>query len=700
MNQRSLSRVGALDYTVWRLSTEVPSGRVGYWPDCAASRRMNICQAQPIIAVMSAIPAVDAHLYLPISEQQLSAVLDENVDFEQSIAALGVPQLASLIVLQALPSLPLEQRSRAEVLLSRAIELVNARGAELGMAELRQAMSAELERARLSTGYRLLDDYGIALLEHDFVRWRSYLTENYEWDRGFCDRHRRRLSEPLKKVVLPSGGERLLTSQQSGVYRTVVAQSDDHLHVQGYAGSGKSLLIHALLDLLQSKQRRVLVLAERPRQLQALMAGIDGSVPVDGLTFGQLATLITPPDLIRKGQRGVYYERSSRNPMHDDVMARHLGVHPVGNLSAIQVVRFARRTVAAFCSTGDREIGEQHLPPGIDDPVTRQVILHHSCELWTATIAPGGGDFRPPLRVAHRIKLAALQQWKIPAKYTHILLDECHDLSKPLLQILDVSRQAAISFGDEYQHLRGRAYSRASSIKRCLITHSVRSAQAIESIANPLIRSHPGETKELFLGHRRFRAEVTYYSAPKVPTRPAAVLTQDWWELFDWTQRLATGGRVIRLLSDFARLVQWVEDCIELYLHGTRPRDASLFRYHSWDDARRALGWHRGFQRMDELLQKGYRREHWSKTARHVDPHTVDGYALGLIEDVRNLEFPEVMLAPNVVADLWSETPSVRATAGSLVYVAVTRAQHRLLVPQTLRDWIEERGGGTRSVTH
>lgn len=661
---------------------------------------MHIGGAQPIIAAMSSAAALDAHLYLPISEPQLSAVLDENVDFEQSIAALEAPQLASLMVMHALPSLSLEQASRAEHLLSRSIELVNARSAELGLDEFRRGVSSELERVRLKAGYRLLADYGISLLEPDLVRWRSYLTENYEWDREFCVRHRQRLSEPLQQVVLPSGDERMLTTQQSGVYRTVVAQSDDHLHVQGYAGSGKSLLIHALLDLLRSKQRHVLVLAERPRQLRALMAGIEGFDRVDGLTFGQLATQITPPDLISKGQRGVYYENSSRNPMHDDVMARHLGVHPVGNLSAIQIVQFARRTVAAFCSTGDREIGEQHLPADVDDPVARQVILHHSCELWTATVAPGVSDFRPPMRAVHRIKLAALQKWKIPAKYTHILLDECHDLSKPLLQILDVSSQAAISFGDEYQHLRGRAYSRANSIKRCLITHSVRSAKAIEAIANPLIQSHPGETKEPFQGHRRFRAEVTYYSAPQVPGRPVTVLAQDWWELFDWAQRLATRGLVIRPLSDFARLGQWVEDCIELYSHGTRPRDASLFRYHSWDDARRALGWHRGFQKMDELLQKGYRREHWNKTTRHVDPRATGGYALGLIEDVRNLEFPEVMLAPNVVADLWSEVPGVRATASSLVYVAVTRAQHRLLVPKTLRDWIEERGGGVRSVRY
>ncbi|HEY0685225.1 MAG TPA: hypothetical protein VGD45_23000 [Steroidobacter sp.] len=649
---------------------------------------------------MSSLSALDAHLYLPISEQQLSLVLDESVDLEQSIATLDAPQLASLIVLHSLPSLPIEQASRAEYLLSHAIQLVNAQTAEVGLADFRRGLSSELERVRVNVGYRLIDDYGIALLEHELVGWRSYLNENHEWDPGFCERHRQRLHEPLQGVVLPSGEDRLLTSQQSGVYRTVVAQSDDHLHVQGYAGSGKSLLIHALLDLLRSKERQVLVLAERPRQLRALMAGIEGFDRVDGLTFGQLATQITPADLIHKGQRGMYYENNSRNPMYDEVMVRHLGVHPVGDFSAIQLVQLARRTVAAFCSTGDRDIGEQHLPAELQDPVARQVVLHHSSELWMATIAPGASDFRPPLRAVHRIKLAALQQWKIPAKYTHILLDECHDLSKPLLQILDVSRQAAISFGDEYQHLRGRAYSRASTIRRCLITHSVRSAKAIEAIANPLIQAHPGETKDPFLGHRKFRAEVMYYSALEIPTRPVTILAQDLWELFDWAQRLAAGGLTIRPLSDFARLGQWVEDCIELYSRGTRPRDASLFRFHSWDDVRRTLGRHRGFQKFDELLQKGYQREHWARTANHVDPRASGGYALGLIEDVRNLEFPEVMLAPNVVADLWSELPTVRATASSLVYVAVTRAQHRLLVPKMLREWIEERGSAAPVVRY
>jgi hypothetical protein len=333
------------------------------------------------------------------------------------------------------------------------------------------------------------------------------------------------------------------------------------------------------------------------------------------------------------------------------------------------------------------------LPEEIDDPLVRQLVLHHSSELWSATIAPGSGDFRPPMRAVHRIKLAALQRWRIPGEYSHVLLDESHDLSKPILQILDVSPQAAISFGDEYQTLRRRAHSRASTVKRCLITHSVRSARAIEAIANPIIQAHPGETKDAFQGHRKFRAEVTYYSGPEVPARPAAILVKDMWELFDWAQRLASAELTIRPLSDFAQLGQFVDDCMELYAHGTRPRHGALFRYHSWDDVRKAFGQHRSFQCMDQFLQIGNQRDHWHAITRRVAPRATDGYALGLIEDVRNLEFPDVMLASRVVSDLWSGDSKVRAEATSSVYVAVTRAQHRLFVPGSLRDWIEARQG-------
>jgi hypothetical protein len=70
--------------------------------------------------------------------------------------------------------------------------------------------------------------------------------------------------------------------------------------------------------------------------------------------------------------------------------------------------------------------------------------------------------------------------------------------------------------------------------------------------------------------------------------------------------------------------------------------------------------------------------------------HDVNGYALGLIEDVRNREFEAVMLAPEILDHAWSTERAALAAVGSAIYVAATRAERRLIIPERLGNWIEE----------
>jgi hypothetical protein len=93
------------------------------------------------------------------------------------------------------------------------------------------------------------------------------------------------------------------------------------------------------------------------------------------------------------------------------------------------------------------------------------------------------------------------------------------------------------------------------------------------------------------------------------------------------------------------------------------------------------------------MLQKGYSSGDWMKTfARFAGQRTL-GCALGFIEDVRNREFDSVMLTPEVVDRAWRTRRGDLAAVGSAIYVAVTRAQRRLIVPEQLRHWIEEISG-------
>jgi len=631
-----------------------------------------------------------AALYLPISERLLNRALDPTESFDDLVAALPLPQIAALVVLQYLPRLEPGSTTPGRIL-AEVIKSGNAQARSDGLPAFAADMLRVLERTRIQAGYRLLPDFAIALLDDDALQQRGYLTIEGEWDGSYCERHQARLTEPLLRVELP-GGQGILTAEQSRIFREVTTQIDDHMHVQGYAGTGKSYLIKSLLGTLQAGAATTLVLAERRRQLDALLAGTSAMAQVYPRRFDQLIDEMVPADLIDPRNRRMSRTDHSLAPIGDDDIVRHLNVQSSGELLAHEVVRIVRATVWSFCHSDHDEIDASHIPQWYAfslDPTTRQVVLHHATELWKAILSPPSRDFRLPVRGYHRVKWAALKGWRIPARYTHVLIDECHDVAKPMLQILDRSPQAVISLGDEYQNLQGRPQRRTHVIRQRAVIHSVRSGQVLEELVNPIITAHPGKTKLPFLGNPFHRTQIAYYDKPQVPPHAAVIVVADTWGLFEWAQRLAEKVD-FELLSPARDLDAFVKDCIELHRHGSRPRHPELFRFGSWEALAKRHYANSGFQRIERMLGSGYGGDDWMRTSARLVKHSAQGYALGLIEDVRNREFETVMLAPEVVDRVWGTERDTLAAAGSALYVAVTRAQRHLIVPERLRNWIEE----------
>lgn len=634
----------------------------------------------------------NASLYLPISARLLGQVLNATGRLDDAIAGLSVASLSGLILLQFLPKLKPHSAPSAERVLAETVGHLNAQVKVSSLQAVRTSAVAHITREKIRAGLELLADFGIVLLDDEALTQRNYLTPEGSWDTSFLERHRERLTKSLQRVDLPSGERRLLTTEQSRVFRDVMAQPDDHMHVQGYAGTGKSYVIKSLLWGLEPAGASVLVLAERQRQLNALLPPSSSMAHVQPRTFARLISEMVPPDLVDPSKRRLIRPNYSPVPMQDEAMARHLGVQHSGGFSPVAIVELIRRTVWWFCRSGDREIEARHLPAtdaASLDATTRQVVLHHATELWKAILLPPSRDFQPPARGYHRLKWAALNGWQIPERYTHVLIDECHDLPKPMLQILDASPQAVISLGDEYQNLQGRPQQRSNIVRQRTVTHSVRSGHLIESVVNPIIATHPARTKLPFHGNPLSKTHIEYYDKAEVPAQPTAILVNDTWALFEWTQRVAAKHVEFRLLSSRDNLDIFVEDCIELHQRGTRPRHGELFRFASWDALARDHHDNRGFQRIERMLRDGYSMAHWNKTrAKFIKP-SAPGYAVGLIEDVRNRDLDAVMLVPEIIDALWNEKRGAYAAASSLLYVAVTRARHRLIVPERLRHWIE-----------
>lgn len=460
----------------------------------------------------------------------LCSVLDDAESLENAISGLSVPQVAALILLQNLPMLLEKRLLSPERILADTIEIGNAQIKRDGLPVFMAGILQVLERPKIQAGFPLLADFGIVLLDDDAIDRRGYLTVEGNWDSGFRERQRARLMDSRVQVEMPNAETRILTTEQSRIYREVKAQDDDHMHVQGYAGTGKSSLIRSLLIMFGTTAARILVLAERQRQLDALLAGTHHMGYANAKRFGALAYDLAPQDLTDRVHRHMRQKDFSRATMPDEDLVRHLGIRASSRFSPREIVKAVRGTVRSFCYSGDDEFDADHIPDWYAssfDKETRQVVLHHAAELWKATLSPPSREFRPPVRDYHRVKWAAINRWQIPRHYSHVLIDECHDLPKPMLQILDCSPQAVISLGDEYQNLQGRSQQRSNNIRQRIVTHSVRSGRQIESVVNSIIAVHPGKTKEAFHGNRLNKIEIEHYDKPRTPYQPAAILVDD-----------------------------------------------------------------------------------------------------------------------------------------------------------------------------
>jgi hypothetical protein len=640
---------------------------------------------------MAAMFSLNAALYLPISTGMLDAVLAEHRPFGEALSELPIPQISSLIVIQRLHTNAGKALPPPERMLSETIQVAINHTSSQGKEAFLAACLRILDRDKIRAGCELLSDHKILLLTQEDVAFRSYLLPDGTWNPSFCERHRVQVERHLQHVELPTGGQRILTLEQTKVYLEIKGHTDDHLHVQGYAGTGKSFLVKSLLMAMQEKKACTLVLAEHQRQLDALLAGTQGIRGMCPRTFGALVREMIRYDLtnvtaVRMHQNHV------REPDTDSSLIRHLGIHESGLFTPDRIAQMVRETVRAFCASDDREFGRHHIPPAYDsaDQTTRQVVLHHATELWKAVLIPPTREFEPRVHDYHRVKWAALTGLNVPKNYTHILIDECHDLARPMMQILNRCSQPAFSLGDDYQNLQGQPRRRSVSLRHREVTHSVRAGCRVEELVMPLVRAHPSDAKPDFHGNPLNKTEITYYDKPFVPDRPTVVLVSDMWSLFEWSQRMAQ-KIPIDLLSNARNLNVFASDFIDLYHHKSRPRHDDLLVFQSWDDVLSHHRGHRTVERIDAMLREGYGMKNWGETFARIRRRSTSGYALGLVDDARNREFDSVMLTPDFADAAWDSRNFAQKLAA--VYVAVTRAQRQLFVPRRLRGWIEQVAG-------
>jgi hypothetical protein len=322
--------------------------------------------------------------------------------------------------------------------------------------------------------------------------------------------------------------------------------------------------------------------------------------------------------------------------------------------------------------------------------VTRHALVKYAQAIWDDTILPALSDFSMPVWGYHKVKWVALNKWQIPSGYTHVLVDECHNLAKSQLQIFDASPQAVISLGDKFQNLKGRSQQRSEDVRNRKIACSVRSGSLLEDLVNPIIANHSREDTAIFQGNRLNSFSITYYNKPRMPEKPAAIVVDDMWGVFEWAQRIAHKGLYVNLLTNKDDLDRFVTDCIDFFYGYAQPRHMELLGFSSWDKLVERYHKNQSFQKVHRMLCNNYSQKIWRENSDKFFRDIPQAYSLGRVEDIRNHEFDSVMLLPDMINRAWFANSENKAARYSSVYVAITRARRQLILPENLRSWIEE----------
>lgn len=640
-----------------------------------------------------------SNLFLPLTEG-LAAQLAEGRVTGDFFAHASVAQLAVVLLLQNLPALVAKKTSlaRIEAMYEGVVEIGLATVPE-GHPSFADQVQERFSAKSFSQGLALIQSIGISLLDEDEVEQKDYLLASGHWDPHFTLRHKARVNPPLLEIPMPGGRAIYLGDQQARLFGDLRQGLDESIHLQGYAGIGKTFLITKFFELLNPST--TLLMAHLPSQLVELKKRVhvpSNSDQLNAFTFGHMANIILNSDESPQAWRISDRQRAMTDYLvTDQQTVNWLKIQPVGPLPPRVVANLCRRTVFSYCMSASSDIEAKHLP-AIDSCLTSadlDVLLEYSRRLWQETVTPSAPSIRFPVRNAHRIKYLSLSNHlDFPDCYTHIIVDESHDLSPVTVQILDRSSRAVISLGDDYQHIAGMAAKRNGVVRQRNITQSIRAGKQMGGVLNPLIQLHPGIIKDEFEGRADYPTVISHYDGyTPIPDKPTTIIVANEWGLLNWFSNLVDAGSAFEMpLSARQELKSFIAGLCSLYHEGRRANHRMLFQYESWNALANAMGANHAFRCGLRLLDEGMTSQLFDEIMIRHCPEAGAAIKLARIDDVKNQEFNTVLISRDLMRPPKAGSAHSKARICSMLYTAASRAKHELIVPGNLADWLRDIG--------
>ncbi|WP_207849567.1 MULTISPECIES: hypothetical protein [unclassified Pseudomonas] len=625
-------------------------------------------------------------VYLPVTDETCASLLQP--EGATTLGELTDAQLAAVLVIQNLA------QAAEKDLTAAAAEKVLARLIAWAV-DGRTGLLSEAQRLfdprQLYFGLNALRRLNLRLLLAEEVAAQDYLLPDGKWDDEFKTRHHAVNNPFSQQMISPIQRERWLSPAQDKLVRTFRANLDEDLHVQGYAGIGKSHLLGALTECLEP--RKTLLLARTPEKLATLSQrmGITGDRK-PGITFEAFAR-----GLIH-GRRPQTTATAARLASKQSV-AQALNILGFRGHDAQRTFNVCLETLERYCQSRDYSLSAQHLPyfQLSLSSLESKVLLEYSSRVWSYLEANPAWGRQSGFEALLLIKRASLAGCVVPPRYTHVLIDESQDIPASLLQIIERGRQVLITLGDEYQHASRDLVKRKREVRQSDITYSVRSGRNVERLVNPLISRHSEKTKVPFEGASEADVGIEFYPQGFVPPEGCVVLTASPWDTMMWAMQLHDANCLFSFPDMKAQrdLEHFMTTAIELFkvdYYSAEHSEKGPHRYFSdlpdWQQVRAANRFDEAFLWVEAELQKGFKVADLTRLIRMIG---APGKSCMLMQaqEAGGMEFDRVLLTPELLTNVKFKDAYAFDERICAVYIAISRARQQLFLPYDVVEWIE-----------
>lgn len=624
------------------------------------------------------------HAY-PLSQEKITTLFTNPSvkSVSNFIQSLGFVELCSLCVISRF--------KHSDGLSVHAIERTLAKffsyAKEIPDKDLRQQLSYKVSIASIQSALTTLSDLELPLMTQKEIDEHKFLDGAGLWKLSFA-KENDLIDASFFKI--PNNFFRRVTPDQLRIAQVYLADKDESLDVQGFAGTGKTHVIAAILHSLPAKS--VLVAAHTYSQIQAIKSKVGDEYQY--MSFGALANSILSASLF-KHQNDAFFRTKTNYSIAFTELFKKLEMVQVANMSPEWAAYYVQATVRSFCYKADSTITEKHLPKHIQLAAADRVIIISAAQrMWLLTINPRPDDKSPlPLRAFHSIKQLSLTDEVFPAKYQTIVIDEAHDLTTPMAQIIDRSPQAILTFGDDYQTF-GRSLikhrRRAQSVRRKEMSYSYRAGEQANSLYNEVLETHPVKADQPFHGAKSIETKISSYDDFVIPDKPTTFLTTDLWQVFMLLQQLdARGAKVHVLSATLPQLKSLISECIELYSGRVQwTKHYLLKNIACWDEFQQKFQGET-FDKLLSLMKAGLSHPQWENICTKAKALDSDAYTIGLIEHAKNHEFKDVVLLSDILSLPNTAKDDISKTINQ-IYTGISRAKYSVAIPGDLSGWLKD----------